>query len=122
MGHGGNGAGHAPCVDDQQYRQLEQFGDVGGAPRGGGGGGAVKKAHHPLDQRSIGVLDGAGVAFPHPIFAHHPRIEIPRRPAADAAMVAGVDVVGTALEGLHDQAPLPEGGHQAEGHRGLADS
>ena len=81
---------------------------------------AVEEAHDALDDADAGVLRGAGENPPHACPAHEPRVEVQRGAAGRGREKARVNVVRPALEGLHGEAPVPEGAAEGHGRRGLA--
>jgi hypothetical protein len=62
----------------------------------------------------------AAEALPRPVRAAHADVKVARDAACDREVQAGVDEVRTALEGLHSEAALAQGRHDAEGDSGLA--
>src|SRR5262245_3615871 len=82
---------------------------------------AVVESHHTLYDRDIGILTRPPGRLEQLCVIQHPRVEIAARPAGRLLVIARVDIVGPALEGLDNQTPLPERGNQARCNGGLAD-
>ena len=81
---------------------------------------AVEKSHHTLNDTHIGVFPIMGEKTLHMLWRGHKRVEVDARSAADLFMELGVDVVGTAFEGLHLLPLGNEQRHQSPGNGGLA--
>jgi len=77
---------------------------------------AVIHAHYALDDCYIGLRGIPGKACGHVVRPAHPLIEVPRRPSGHDPVQACVNEVRPGLEGLDNEASLPEGREDAEGH------
>ena len=81
---------------------------------------AVEKAHHALHDADIGLRPIVDEDIPDMLWRRHKGVEIDAGPAAYRLVELRIDIVGTALEGLHLPALGREQRHQASGDGCLA--
>ena len=65
---------------------------------------AVEQPHHALHDTDVGISPVVGEELSDVVGGGHKRVEVDTRATADCLMKLGVDIVGTALEGLHPHA------------------
>ena len=115
LDHGGHALGAALGVGHQDDRKPQGLGQGGGA-----GDAAVEQAHHPLDERNVGLGRMGLERVQHVLSPAHPEVQVARDRAADHLVQGRIDKVRTTLEGLDRQTLPAEGGEQPQGEGGLA--
>ena len=81
---------------------------------------AVKESHHAFDNADISIVAIVPEEFTHMLWRRHEGVEIDRRSPAHRLVELRVNVIRSALEGLHTIAFLPEQRHQPPGNGRLA--
>ena len=119
---GRHAAGHLGSVCHKDHRGLEQLGKLGGGTVFRQVGVTVKHPHHPLHHRELPPAGSPAEKLQDRGMGKHPRIQVPAGHAAGQSVIAGVDVVGTGLEGLDRKAAPGQGRHDARGDGRLADA
>jgi hypothetical protein len=120
--HGGDGAGHRPCVDDENDRCVEQFGDVGRRGQFACAALAVEEAHNAFYDGDVGTPGAVGEERSDHRRSREEGVEVTSRPARRKGVVRGVYEVRADLERGYPQAIRGERRHQARGDCRFADA
>ncbi len=82
---------------------------------------AIEQPHHSFHHRDVGIPGCTCERLPQLLVAQHPGIEIAAGAARSPLVIAGIDVIRAALEGLHRQTTGTQGRDEPGGDRRLAD-
>ena len=83
---------------------------------------AVKKTHNPFNHGNVGTGGHPRKRINDPLFPHHIRVKVPRRPPADGGVMGRVDKVRADFERLNREPRFHERGHQCSGDGSFAAS
>ena len=108
------GAGHRRGIDDGQYRQVEDTGQLGRR------GLAVVQAHHALDDDQVGIQRGLVQAPADVVLAGHPQVQIVNGMAAGQRVPCRIQKIRARLENAHGQPIASQAAGQRSHHGGLA--
>ena len=121
--HGGRGAARlGGRVHDEDDRRPQPPGDLRRRAGVAAAVDAVEAAHHPLDDRDVGLRGAPRDGGQHGLAAAHPAVEVVGRAPRRDLVQPGIDEVGTDLERLHAEAAPAQRAQQSERDRRLADA